>query len=260
MVDSGAFTALTMGISIDIDAYADWLIENRAGVSKAVTLDVIGDWKGTAANYEYLLSKLPDGYPLLPVWHSTSPTHELERLLSEYNYVAIGGVVGLGSRVNTFMQHMVRVHLMAREHGTLLHGLGVTSEAALHKLPWHTVDSSSWLSGSRYGRLRLRDTRMRVKTGRVGSPLKPEFARLVRQYGGIPEEVRDSGYGLKKSGNPDYARQYKWLQMAAARSGMLSEGIMRQRQDPEARLYLAVAVNIGVQCIVEGHKQGNPYS
>lgn len=259
MVDSGAFTAFTKGKKISLEEYTDWLIEHKQHVTTGVVLDVIGDWKGTARNHERMLNRLPEGFPLKPVWHSTSPISELERLCKEYDYIGIGGLVSMSLNVKAFMQHMIRVHKVADKYGTKLHGLGVTGETAMLRLPWNTVDSSSWLSGSRYGRLRLRDASMKSVAYKPGEPMKPDVAALLRLYGGNTSELRSKGYGLSSGGFVHYTAQYEWMQEASARSYMLAEGQMRKKHDTPAKLFLAVSTGGALQRAHNAFTAGNPF-
>lgn len=89
-VDSGAFSAFTCGVIIDIDDYIDFLKRNEKYIATYATLDVIGDYKGTARNTEYMESK---GLHPLPTFHAGSPYEELERLVDKYEggYIALGG-------------------------------------------------------------------------------------------------------------------------------------------------------------------------
>ncbi|MFT4471386.1 hypothetical protein ACMX2H_15900 [Arthrobacter sulfonylureivorans] len=259
LVDSGAFTAFTLGEKISMEAYCDWLIENQSKITTAISLDVIGDWKGSARNTEKMLKRLPEGFPLMPVWHSTSPESELRRLCREHDYIGIGGVTSMASKVNMFMRHMVKAHKIARDYGTKLHGLGVTGHDAMLRLPWHTVDSSSWLAGARYGRMVLHDEDFSRVRYRIGDPMDASMARVIRAYGGDPAKVRKKGFAMASGGTGDHKAEYEWLYQSAARGFTMLEGHMRKRNKTEARVYLALATSVTMHAAIRAHALGNPF-
>lgn len=196
LVDSGAFTAASQGKVIDRTAYVEYLLERADLISHAASLDVIGDWRASARNHEWMVEKLDGRVDLLPVWHLGSPIHELERLCASSTFMAIGGCVPYAKTPDILMRHLIQAHRVAREHGTGLHGLGVTGRQTMFRLPWATVDSTSWLSGSKYGKLRLFDGRA-FRDVTLGKKPSLTDARMIRAYGGDPATVAIPGFGSK---------------------------------------------------------------
>lgn len=147
--DSGAYSAYTSGATINRDDYAAWLRDWDRLFTVKATLDVIGDYKATARN----LAKLPG---TLPVFHPGTPWDVLESLCREHDYVALGGVAGkvVEQKVGV-LRWLVRCFQIGREHGTVFHGFGVTSASLVKKLPFYSLDSSSWRWGVRHGMLCL---------------------------------------------------------------------------------------------------------
>lgn len=259
LVDSGAFTAFTLGEVIRLEEYADFLLERAQGITVAVTLDVIGDWRGTAENLDKLRDRVGDAVPIMPVWHSGSPESELRRLCREHDYIAVGGVTTMASQVDKFMRHMIHAHRIAAETGTKLHGLGVTGERALLDLPWYTVDSSSWLSGVRYGNLALVNERGKFVRAESGKKLPPEFVRLARIYELDPHRLAIPGYG-RLSHRGDLARDdYETAGEAGARAQLSFEWHLRRRHRNEARVYLAVSTPNAYSWAERGWQAGNPF-
>lgn len=259
MVDSGAFTAHTLGKKIDLQDYCDFLNANHSRITTAVVLDVIGDWRATARNHERMLELVRDDVQVLPVWHSTSPLTELERLCSTYPYIGIGGVVSMAKTVSRFMQHMIRAHQVARKHGTRLHGLGVTGQTAMIRLPWYSVDSSSFIAGARYGRTVLYTHRYQQTTVTAGERITDrEALRLVRRYGQEPDRLAKPGFG-RKVGGAGYQSEYMWMVEASARAHMHVEGHLYQRNRNDARVYLACAPTYAVDVVHKAHSLGSPF-
>lgn len=261
VVDSGAFTAHTVGKKVDLKEYVEFVNQHHASITTAVVLDVIGDWKATARNHDRMLELVNDDVTVLPVWHSTSPIEELTRLCSTYPYIGIGGVVSMAKTVKTFMQHMIRAHRVAREHGTRLHGLGVTGATAMMRLPWSTVDSTAWRSGHMYGNLDLsNELGKRIKIN-AGEKIKDRsVTSLIRAYGGNPADVARANFG-RSSSSGDGSAESKWMDIAQARSYMTLEDVMRRRnKQDDARIYLACAPTYAVDRVLEAHALGRPFA
>jgi hypothetical protein len=144
--DSGAFSAWTQGTPIDLEEYAAWVHRWEKYLSVYCNLDVIDDPKGSKANLRALESM---GLSPLPVWHIRSDWSALHNILDEYSYMAVGGMVGTPWR--KLMPRLVKAMKFAGAAGVAVHGLGLTSLVPTTRLPFFSVDSSSWGSGFRYG-------------------------------------------------------------------------------------------------------------
>lgn len=237
LIDSGAFTAASLGKVIDRSAYVEYLLERAALISHAASLDVIGDWRTSARNYEWMVEKLDGRVDLLPVWHLGSPIHELERLCASNTFLAIGGCVPYASRPEILMRHLVQAHRIAREHGTGLHGLGVTGKQTMFRLPWATVDSSTWLSGARYGKLRLFDGRG-FRDVALGKKPSLTDARLIRAFGGDPAAVAIPRFGIRTGRGAVGVAEARWINRASARAFMAAEEA-KTGERRALRLYLS---------------------
>jgi hypothetical protein len=144
-IDSGAFSADSVGAEIDIDDYCRFIIESKATVYAG--LDVIGDAKKTAANVSYMerVHKLKP----IPTFHMGSKLDDLAELM-DYPYIALGGLVFS----KNIMNHCDRVWQYILKHNPKLrvHGFGVTNFEVMARYPWYSVDSSSYKSCRRFGR------------------------------------------------------------------------------------------------------------
>lgn len=238
IVDSGAFTAASAGKVIDLNEYAEFLREHQSRISHAVTLDVIGDWRATAKNHDLMQARLPD-MDVVPTWHIGSPEHELRRLCRDFNYVAIGGAVPYAKYPKILMKHLIRVHQIAREADTRLHGLGITGKTAMMRLPWHSVDSSAWTRGHRYGGIDLTDARGQMQSVTFGTKLSMKHRQLVRAYDGDPDLIETPGFNLRSSVGDRVATDSRWVCEAAARSFMLAEVAAHRKNQAQMRLHLA---------------------
>lgn len=138
VLDSGAFTVHKTGDKIDLVEFGEWALAERARdprVTEVFTLDVIGgSWRESLRNTEDLWKM---GVDAIPVFHVGEPTHVLVSLARDYPKVALGGAVGYRKRME--WAALCFKHVWPKK----LHGLGF-GETALAKLPFHSIDNSSW--------------------------------------------------------------------------------------------------------------------
>jgi hypothetical protein len=157
ILDSGAFTfmqAVANGekVDMDINEYADLYhteIERFGHVFTACAeLDVHAHF--SQKQMEDIRDHLTDkGVTMLPVMHG-EPVDYYKDLgwFDKYAYMAVGSaMIGRNKPSPLLLDYFSN----ARKTGTLLHGFGVTTVDALRKMPWYSVDSTTWLGGTRYG-------------------------------------------------------------------------------------------------------------
>lgn len=92
------------------------------------------------------------GKKCIPVWHKARGLEEWQRMTKEYDYVAIGGIVTKEIRPKEYKYFSPLLNI-AKENGCKVHGLGFTNLKALRRYRFYSVDSTSWLSGGRFGQL-----------------------------------------------------------------------------------------------------------
>lgn len=149
-LDSGAFSANSVGKPISIKDYIDYVQTNIHNLECYANLDVIGDAEASWENQE-LMEK--EGLHPLPVFHVEDDFKYLDKCL-EYDYFCLGGMVG-GSSVQRlyFLDRCWKIICGTpnRLPKCKVHGFGVTSLSLLTRYPWYSVDSTSWVQFSRYG-------------------------------------------------------------------------------------------------------------
>lgn len=182
--DSGAFSAFTQKVVIDVHDYAAWLHEWSPVLDVYANLDSIGDPHRSRQNLRELER---DGLSPLPVFHVGSPFKELESYCEEYRYVALGGMVG---RTN-LGPWLVKCFQIAARYESRFHGFGLTRRELIEDFPFYSVDSSSWTAGVRFGMVPLWDTSaakwQRAKVGDKQSVYR--VSELVRAHGGDPKRL-----------------------------------------------------------------------
>lgn len=155
LLDSGAFTFMNnlkgdINWEEYINKYAEFIIKNNIKYFFELDIDVIVGYDKVKEYTRYLEKKV--GRQCIPVWHKSRGIKEWERLTKEYNYVAIGGIVTKEIRPNEYKYFKILLDI-AKKNNCKVHGLGFTNLKLLHKYHFYSVDSTSWLSGGRFGQL-----------------------------------------------------------------------------------------------------------
>lgn len=151
-LDSGAYSAFTRNITIDIDEYIQYIKDNQKYITQYAVLDIIGDAEGTLRNQQYMESK---GLNPIPCYHYGEATEYLKNYVSNYDYIALGGLVGSGvSEQLKFFLDETWGRFLTNKDGTAkikVHGFGMTSVPLMKRYPWYSVDSTSWVLTGRFG-------------------------------------------------------------------------------------------------------------
>lgn len=148
--DSGAFSAHNRNEDIDVAEYAEWIEQNRQYFVTYANLDVIGNPTATARNQRYLEQR---GLHPLPVYHIGSPRSDLQPLIEQYDYIGIGGMVG----VNRRRLASELTTLFSEYGGRAFHAFGTTSYKVISGFPWFSCDSTYWVAGARWASIPLYD-------------------------------------------------------------------------------------------------------
>lgn len=168
MLDSGAFTYLN-GAKGDIDwdiyinRYANFI--NKYDVKYFIELDI--DPIVGIKEVERLRAKLEKltGKQSIPVWHKSRGKDYWLKMVKEYDYVAIGGIVTREIKPSEY-KHFHYMLAEAKKENCKVHGLGFTNLKGLKEYPFYSVDSSSWTSGTRFGHVYLFTGQTMIKQGK----------------------------------------------------------------------------------------------
>lgn len=151
-LDSGAFSAKSKGISIDIETYAEFIKKNMHLLKAYANLDVIGDPKATFKNHKTLVSL---GLNPLPVFHYHSDEKYIRKYLEKgYNHIALGGLVN-SAQPKEWLDKIWNEYLSDDNGNPLfkVHGFGVTTHSLLIRYPWDSVDSTTWVLAAAMGEI-----------------------------------------------------------------------------------------------------------
>ena len=143
VLDSGAFSAKTLGLTIDLFEYMDvckQLIKEDAQLVEVFALDVIGDWRTSLKNTEAMWK---ENSPAIPCYHVGEPWDVLVSLARDYPKVALGGV----AREKLKRKLSWAEQCFARIWPKKIHGFGFGCRKSVLSLPWYSVDSSNWMLG-----------------------------------------------------------------------------------------------------------------
>jgi hypothetical protein len=152
-IDSGAFSAWSLGIKITIEEYITFIKRFNDAITVYANLDVIGNVEGTWRNQKIMEDA---GLHPLPVYHIEDPIEYLDKCL-EYDYFCLGGMAkGYSTHERTkFLDKCFTIICNTKNHMPLakVHGFGVTGYSLITRYPWYSVDSTTWANFAAYGQV-----------------------------------------------------------------------------------------------------------
>lgn len=166
LLDSGAFTFMNsvkkgnINWKEYIDKYIDFINRNNIKYFFELDIDVIVGYENVKKIRKYIEEKT--NKKCIPVWHKSRGKEEYLKMCDEYDYVAIGGIV---SKEITQKEYKYFTWFINEAHkrGAKVHGLGFTNLKGLEKYKFDSVDSTSWVSGNRFGGIYQFDGKTMVK-------------------------------------------------------------------------------------------------
>lgn len=223
-IDSGAFSAWTLGKKIDVDDYIDFINTNKEyfeicasvddipGKPRASTVpteqEVRQSCENTWQNFLYMRSKMEDVNKLLYTFHLGEPWEYLKRAL-EYrddkgpiNYIAFGGMVGkTQSDIRTFLQEATDIVAKSSNPDVKIHAFGMTNLETLEQYKLYSADSTSWVLQAGFGRIKIGNGGYLVSNQRPHHPdyilnkskaLQEEFLKIIKEKGFTLEQLSES--------------------------------------------------------------------
>lgn len=159
-LDSGAFSAWTLGAAIDLPGYCEYIKRNfdilrveHKDVMASV-LDHIGDAKNGEGTYINQKHMEWHGVRPLPCFHKGDDERWLVQYLEDgYEYITLGGMVGSSvAQLKIWLDRMWDRYLAPGGHPRVrVHGFGMTSVELMEYYPWYSIDSSSWIQMAAFG-------------------------------------------------------------------------------------------------------------
>ncbi len=165
-LDSGAYSAWSRGVPVDIDEYCAFIKANIEVLEVYAVLDSIPgklggpsattaerNWAAEQTWNNYLFMKA-EGLDPIPVYHYGEDMRFLDRML-DYGceYIGIGGLVGVSTEPRKLWLDRTFSKITDDFGAPLIktHGFGMTAVPLIFRYPWHSVDSTSWLHASANG-------------------------------------------------------------------------------------------------------------
>jgi hypothetical protein len=162
-LDSGAFSAWTMGVPINIQSYIAFIKKHKDLIKVYANLDVIGlggkqpNEKTAEKTWENQLTMEESNLHPLPCFHFGEPMEYLDRYVKYYDYIALGVAGNKGSKLIPWMNDCFSNHICDKDGmpKVKVHGFAVTSLKLMLRYPWYSVDSTSWVIISRMGAIMM---------------------------------------------------------------------------------------------------------
>jgi hypothetical protein len=223
-LDSGAFSAFSLGVSVDLPAYCKYIQENvdiirhEDGICMASVLDGIGDPLQT---YRNQLEMEERGVRPLPCFHYGEDERYLEYYIANYEYITLGGLVPISKpQQKMWLDRIWNDYLVdSKGHARIkVHGFGLTTSEIMLRYPWHSVDSSSWVQIGAHGNIFMdgktyavssESPNMKVANQHIDTLpplLQAELERKIIERGHDPVRLRENTYARWSYNAEEYAR------------------------------------------------------
>lgn len=177
ILDSGAFSVWTKGGTVNLEEYANFCVRFRELLPKeievsVVNLDVLpGQWGHVPSKEDIALSAEKGwqnmlyleslGLKVIHVFHQHEDFEILEKLKAHSDYIGISPANDVSMKEKLDWLNKVFLNLKDK---TKTHGFAVTSHKQLLGYPFYSVDSSSWVTPARFGRIAVLTDRYEIKT------------------------------------------------------------------------------------------------
>ena len=165
-IDSGAFSAHTVGKEVDIDKYIEFLNERDEFIYIAAELDKIPGKFGKPKtrkecleapligweNYLYMRERVKSPDKILPVFHQNEDFDWLVTMLEttfDGKHIPYIGVSPANDRStkekNEWFETVFRIIGQSSNPNVMTHAFGMTSLPVLERYPFTSADSTSWI-------------------------------------------------------------------------------------------------------------------
>lgn len=204
-VDSGAFSASTRGIEINVDDYIEWLNKWHENMVQYCCWDVIpvGDIDPVDAaqqtwdNYLYMYDRLVDKEKLVYCYHYGEPVEYLHQALEfGCTRIALGGMAKRKkAERKEFLQSIQ--HEFENYPDVQVHAFGMTDVDLLKQFRFiHSADSTSWLWPAKFSEIQAKSI------SKVYFSFKNEKANRIdkisdEKYYALEDELAEYGFKVE---------------------------------------------------------------
>jgi hypothetical protein len=218
-IDSGAFSAWTKGVKIDVKEYINWLNLHSDDIYLCGQVDFIpGDRvhgatmeevkfaaKKTWENYLFMRKRLKNPDSLLYTFHVGEPFEYLINALEWVSsdgkpipYIALGGMVGKPKWMrDQFLEKCFRLISRSNNPDVKVHAFGMTDFELLRKYPIYSADSTSWIMIGAMGNIMSDYGTISISTQQRNN--KDHYSRLPEEaQKTIQDSVSNFGFTLEE--------------------------------------------------------------
>lgn len=199
-IDSGAFTAHTKGVEIDVDEYIEFMNSIDDQVYVFAQVDKIPGVRGLPKtpeqlaeapilsweNYNYMVTKVKSPKKLIPIFHQGEDFKYLHQMLNyiypdtvmdkscvgqPIDYIGISCNKELSSSdwVEWFT-HVFKIIRDSKNPNVKTHAFGMTSLKILEQFPFTSADSTSWIKSASFGNLIMNYTSVYTSNRNLNDP------------------------------------------------------------------------------------------
>lgn len=238
LVDSGAYSAYTKGVNIDIDDYIKFINNNYKNIDYFVSLDCIpgryGEIKTSQQlkdapiiswnNYIYILDRIKCPEKLIPVYHQGEDIKYLKYMLDfKYDghyidYIGISPALDESQTIIPFLDISFKTILSSSNYNVKTHAFGLTMLELLEKYPYYSADSTTFVRAAGFGEICTPYGRIIIsERKRHSSKHLNNYSRDVTDK--LSKYVSERGYSLDELSKNQVLRAkfnidyfYKWSQ------------------------------------------------
>lgn len=170
-VDSGAYTAYTKGVAVDVNSYIEYINQITDYLTIFAQVDKIPGMfnrpksreeileapKLSWYNYLYMRDKLKQPDKLIPIFHQGEDYKWLHNMLEwtddkghHIPYIGISPAVDMPC-IEQFLNDSFRIISESSNPNVKTHAFGMTQLSLLEKYPYYSADSTSWLKSGSMG-------------------------------------------------------------------------------------------------------------
>lgn len=253
-IDSGAFTSWTKGITVDVDAYIDYInsiddkitvcaqvdcIPGKFGVvrtQKEIDESPVKSWE----NYLYMKDKLKSRDKLIPIFHQEESFEHLKKMLA-YRHddgtpIRYIGISPNNDRSQADKEDFISKSFYIIKHSSnpdiKTHAFGMTNLSILERYPYTSADSTSWKMSAAYGSIMTKYGTILVSKEQIKDKKHIEhLPKYCKEYVmsecvkyGIDYDMLYTDFGTRAKFNiyylQDWANNYKYTPVKIHRKSL----------------------------------------
>ena len=246
ILDSGAFTAWSKGDHITVQEVAENFhramnyFNGQVDKIWLINLDVIPGSRGNTATLDEIKKAMADsdvnqkrlqdyfGDRVLPVFHQDEPWERLDEVMAlacDKNYICVSPRNDLHESYRRPWAQLIH----RKVPGYRTHGLATTGGPMLLSVPWHSVDSATWIHTAAHGNIGF-EVNSRLKWMAIGPKSKRQSV-LDQHYESMSPERQDHWKAMVESRGFTIQQLRESFPMRAAFNLMTINRILEQERE-----------------------------